>query len=296
MHRICFVILHYLSFEATRDCIDSIHNTFAQSSDFPYHIVVVDNASPNDSYSQLSQHCNDYTDVTLLQAPENLGFAKGNNLGYQYALKTLHADFVIMTNNDTEFHQADFFKVMLDSYEQHHCALIGPDILNINGYHQNPYRPHLLTDQELSRWMRNRRLWLLFLNVDKYLHLTEHIGFFRNFYNKRAAAGRPLDNWQTAQHDVVLQGACILLTPLFTATFNDYAFYPGTFMYCEEDILAFLCNKKGLGIYYTPDLQIIHKESVSTSLSRQTLREKDLFLTRNMLASLKIFQKLRKQP
>lgn len=292
MYHVCFVILHYLSFDITKKCIESIRNTIPQSDRIGYHIIVVDNASPNNSYVQLQEQFRQCPDVILLQARDNLGFAKGNNIGYRYSLDKLHADFVVITNNDTEFVCSAFLEDMLQIYKQAPYALIGPDIFNTNGYHQNPYRTHIITEKELTRWIRNRRIWLVFLFMDKYLHLTSKISFFRKFYNRRAATGRPDQNWMTEQSDVVLHGACIIFTPLFTKACPEYAFYPDTFLYCEEDILALLCSRKGLSICYNPKLQIIHKESVSTNLSHTSLWEKDFFFTQNILKSLKILKKL----
>ena len=295
MYHISFVILHYLSFEVTSACIDSICATYPQTASAAYHIIVVDNASPNDSYQQLLQAYHAAPQITLLHSDRNLGFAKGNNLGYRYALETFHSDFVIIANNDTEFLQPSFLQTMIQTYEKRSCALIGPDILNINGYHQDPYRPHPITDKQLSRWLRNRRLWLAFLRMDSFLHLSKHISFFQTFYQKHALAGMPLETWKEAADNVVLQGACIIFTPLFIQSFPSYAFYPGTYMYCEEDILAYLCEKSNLPIFYTPELQILHKDSASTSLSHTSQWEKDLFLTKNMVDSLKLFRKLRRQ-
>jgi len=292
MYQVCFVILHYLSFDATCACIDSIRSTIPKSDRTSYHIVIVDNASPNESFPQLRTRYRTCSDITLLQTPENLGFARGNNIGYRYALEHLHADFIVIANNDTEFHQHDFLELMIQIYEKTSCALIGPDILNAGGYHQNPYRPRLITGQELSRWIRNRRIWLIFLHIDRILHLSDHISFFHTFYRRRAAEGRPDESWNRTQTDVVLQGACILFTPRFTSVYREYAFYPETFLYCEEDILALLCRRKGLQIRYEPGLQVLHKESVSTSISHASAREKDLFFTRNILRSLRILKKL----
>ncbi len=295
MRHISFVILHYLSFEVTCACIDSICASYPQTDAISWQIIVVDNASPNDSYEQLRQKYHAASHITLLHSDQNLGFAKGNNLGYRYALENFHSDFVIIANNDTEFSQPDFLQTMLQTYERHGCALIGPDILNINGYHQNPYRPHPITGRQLSRWLRNRRLWLAFLRMDTFLHLSEHFSFFRTFYQKRALAGMPLDTWKEAADNVVLQGACIIFTPVFISKFPNNAFYPKTYMYCEEDILAYFCAENHLKTRYAPELQILHRDSASTALSHTSQRERDLFLTENMIRSLKIFRRLRRQ-
>lgn len=292
MYRVCFVILHYLSFEATEACVESVLASIPQTPRLPYHIIVVDNASPNDSYGKLLERYRSHPDVTLLQAPENMGFARGNNLGYRYALEEWHADFVVIANNDTLFAQPDFLERMVLVYERTSCALIGPDICHAAGYHQNPYRARPITREALRRWIRNRRMWLWFLRVDRCLHLSDAFPFFQRFYRWRAAQGRPDGAWEHAQSGVVLQGACILFTPVFCGNFPEHAFYPETFLYCEEDILALLCHRKGLAIQYDPSLKIFHRESVSTRLASSSAWEQDYMFTKRLLESLAIFRKL----
>ena len=63
-------------------------------------------------------------------------------------------------------------------------------------------------------------------------------------------------------------------------------------MYCEEDIIAYLCEKNGLVTMYTPSLKIIHAESASTSANTACKIDKELFVTKNILKSLKILSKL----
>ncbi len=294
MYRISFVILHYISYETTCDCIDSICTLPQAPQKMIYKIIVVDNASSNDSCIKLKKKYGSNEQITFLYAPANLGFAKGNNLGYRYAIEQQQADFVIIANNDTEIHQSDFLSKMIQLYELNSYGILGPDILNVNGFHQSPYRDHVISDSELKRWIRNRSLWLAFLRLNQTLRTYKHTAFIQKYYIRRANAGTcGTSSWSISQWNVVLQGSCIIFSPLYIAASPDYAFYPDTFMYCEEDILAYLCQQKEIPTLYSPELQILHKESVSTRLSAKTDFEKDLFLTVNILKSLKIFRSLR---
>lgn len=299
MYHISFVILHYISYPTTLACIDSILNNYAQTDEITYDIIVVDNGSPNQSLVELKNHyaVSPSSHLHFIKSDTNLGFANGNNLGYQYALQTLKADFVIFANNDTEFHQKEFLSGLVKTYNSNsHPALIGPDIYNIHQFHQSPYRDHIITKKEINRWIRNRSLWLTFLRVDRHLHLSDHISFFQNYYERRSASARGNSAWNTVQKQVVLQGACIIATPVFIETFRDYAFYPETFMYCEEDIIAYLCDRKQLHTLYTPELQVLHKEAVSTSLSISSSSEKEIFLSENIISSLRILKRLYTHP
>ncbi len=293
MYTISFVILHYLSGETTSACIDSILSTYQQSYTYKYNLIIVDNCSPDNSFQYLQCRYQHLDCITFLSAPSNLGFAKGNNLGYIYAIDKLHSDFIIITNNDTIFKQKDFLEILLTKYQTAPCALIGPDILNTGGYHQNPYRNAPVSDSSLKKWIRNRRLWLLYLKLEKLFRLSRWIPVFRRFYESKAVSGST--NWQDEKDGVVLQGACIIFTPQYIQHNPSYAFYPETYMYCEEDILAWLCRQQGLIIRYIPSLQVLHGESVSTELSTGDKLQKDLFLTENILKSLKIFKKLRSE-
>lgn len=97
MTKFSFVILHYNTFTDTIECIDSIKKYIsARSRD----IIVVDNCSPDSSGSLLKLKYAEDDEVQVLMNSENLGFARGNNVGFKYA-KERGADFIVMLNNDT---------------------------------------------------------------------------------------------------------------------------------------------------------------------------------------------------
>ena len=86
------VIVNYQTFELTRDTVNSV-----LGYDYPFSVVVVvvDNASGDDSLARLKDYFKD--DVTFIASGENRGFAAGNNL----ALKDLSSDYVLLLNSDT---------------------------------------------------------------------------------------------------------------------------------------------------------------------------------------------------
>ncbi|MFT3827615.1 MAG: glycosyltransferase family 2 protein [Chitinophagaceae bacterium] len=58
-------------------------------------IVVIDNASTDNSVAFLQQH---YPEVTIIQLSENMGFARGYNEG----LKQVQSDYYVLLNSDVE--------------------------------------------------------------------------------------------------------------------------------------------------------------------------------------------------
>lgn len=86
------VIVNYQTFDLTRDTINSI---FKYSYPFSYEVIVVDNASGDDSLSRLKDYFQDK--VTFIASAENNGFAAGNN----QALRNVDSDYVLLLNSDT---------------------------------------------------------------------------------------------------------------------------------------------------------------------------------------------------
>lgn len=87
------VILNWNGKNDTLGCLTSLLNVDA----LPFEVVVVDNGSTDDSVVTISQR---FPEVTLLKTGENLGYAGGNNVGIEHALKQ-NADLILLLNNDT---------------------------------------------------------------------------------------------------------------------------------------------------------------------------------------------------
>lgn len=95
MERTCdIIIVVWNQKERTRACLDSIIKNTA----VPYRVIIVDNASAEDTRAYLVDFFARHRDKTLLLRQEkNLGFIKGVNK----ALAQAKADYVCLINNDT---------------------------------------------------------------------------------------------------------------------------------------------------------------------------------------------------
>ena len=86
------VIVNYQTFELTKNTINSI---FKYEYTFEYEILVVDNASSDDSLARLKEYFKD--NVTFIASKDNNGFAAGNN----QALRSAKGKYVLLLNSDT---------------------------------------------------------------------------------------------------------------------------------------------------------------------------------------------------
>ena len=62
-----------------------------------------------------SEYENDKT-IEVILSSKNLGFANGNNLGFEYIHKNFDADFVVMLNNDTYLLDDNFNKLVKETF------------------------------------------------------------------------------------------------------------------------------------------------------------------------------------
>ena len=114
------IILNWNGWNDTLECLASLMaNTFQD-----FQVILIDNGSTDDSVQMiiswageenvsLTQHqlkniehpldgikSNNHSRIVLMQSPENLGFARGCNVGLRYAMQ-IGFDYICLLNNDT---------------------------------------------------------------------------------------------------------------------------------------------------------------------------------------------------
>lgn len=285
---IVFVVLNYNVVDITINCIKSIEKNIDTSN---YRIILVDNASSNQSGEKLQHFFLKDKYVVFLKSNENVGFARGNNLGIDLARKEYPAKFICCLNNDTLLHQKNFFEIINHKYEATHPAIIGPRIQLADGQ----YEPIMDPLRSLDEYKRTR---------DKLLHESLYwtviresllkLSFFKFLNDWRhklsgdiASDYRELKNAVDKEKvDIILHGCCLIFTPTFFLHFD--GFHPGTFMYGEEDIIFFLVRSKKMHTLYTPELNIVHLEKKSTSAINKHVIARTRFVKENQIKSLQV--------
>jgi GT2 family glycosyltransferase len=86
------IILNWNNWQSTSLCIESL----IKSKEKNINLIVVDNASEDDSVTNLKAV---YPELVYIQNEENYGFARGCNVGIDYALRK-GARHILLVNND----------------------------------------------------------------------------------------------------------------------------------------------------------------------------------------------------
>ena len=90
------LIVSYNARPLLADCLASL--LASPDAPPPAQIVIVDNASADDTVQYLCQH---HPQLTLIQSPQNVGFAGGNNLGFAHIRQTFpQVKYVALLNQD----------------------------------------------------------------------------------------------------------------------------------------------------------------------------------------------------
>lgn len=275
MDRIAFVILHYKVAEVTDKCIELLHKQ--QYTD--YKIIVVDNYSANGSLEILEEKYLGDDRMRFIPLEKNYGFAKANDIGYLLAKHKYDSDFIVVMNNDVMIYDENFCKKLVDLKLNENTGVIGPDIVNLKEEHQNPLKGCITTKKELKKTIRTVKLKIklipmLYNVVQRNKKVTEDFTFITERKN-----------------NVPLHGACLIFTRHFIDKF-EYAFYPDTFLYGEEELLFYLGRKANLDFLYEPYLKVQHMEDVSTDSVSKNQKDKRMFQLKNSLKSLEIFNSI----
>lgn len=212
-----------------------------------FETLIVDNASPNTSPLSIKEN---FPEIQLIISDKNLGFAGGNNI----ALKQAKGDYILLLNNDTEV-KPDFLDSLVELMESN--KKIG------------------ITSSKILYFYED--------NIIQYAGTSA-----LNPITSRA--GRDGDKEpDTGQHNQIKEtfyphGACMMIRKSVLEEIG--LLYEGYFLYYEEYDFAERVRKAGYKIYYQPNSEIFHKESISTGKNSPLKtyylnRNRVLFLRRN---------------
>lgn len=280
---IVFVILHYLAVEETKQSVEYIRNNVDTDQ---YNIVIVDNASKNGSGREIEEYYRHDKDITIIINSENLGFSRGNNVGFSYAKRIWNPRYIVLMNNDVYLLEKQLLNKLDAEYENSCFAVLGPLIMTADGRCDiNPIRTAPMTKQQVLNDIKiyRRRRWLY-----QYHLVGLRNVFFRVLRGK--AKNRVYKNYIQRTEHAQLHGCFLVFSQRYTERFEGLD--DRTFLFREEAILYKHMLENELNTVYLPDIAVFHKEDAATDQIVRTKRSKALFEVENHLKSLDVLLKV----
>lgn len=188
-----------------------------------------------------------------MRTSSNMGFARGNNKGISY-LRALGINRIFVINNDTLLEDNRYLQKLTSLKYGPNIGMVGTTIVSADGTDHNP-QPVMHADRRTV----SDSIWLFFFRLH---HKLVKLGllsqrFKEPWQNRNSKKLRPSRE--------MLHGAAILFTEHFFEQYD--GFYPGTFLFMEEDILALLCQRTEIRQLYVPSLSMTHKEDGSSKMA-----------------------------
>ena len=254
------VILNYNSSEDTiRLC-----ETLLKQEGTNVEIIIVDNNSSRQDKAKLRILASDR--ITVIENTENLGFARGNNVGIVYARNKLNCDFVFVINSDSLMADNNVIKTLI-SYYSEGVGLISPECY---GFDKKTFQlPYCLSKGNSIKEL----IKVIALVVWQSIKAT---------LNKEWSIHKAMNiQFEPSDFKYIIQGNAYILTPSF---FEHYSMiFPRTFLYLEETALLWYLKKARLSTVYVTEAIVLHKEAGSNKKSN---RKKEEYKAKEMRKSL----------
>jgi GT2 family glycosyltransferase len=239
------LIVNWKSKDFLRKCLISLRSAYVA---IPMEIIVVDGGSFDGCGEMLAK---EFPEVKFVQARENLGFGRSNNLGAQ----SVSSEMVLLLNPDTEVEPTAIHQLLKSFQELPAAGILGARLLNTDGSLQTSCVQSFPTplNQALDANLLRKR-----------------------FPHSSLWGIAALENESAPSEVEAISGACMLMK---TSVFRDVGgFSPEYFMYGEDMDLCRKVNRKGLRVYYVPAARIVHHEggrtqatNFSTVMSRESV-------------------------
>ena len=228
-------------------------------------IVIVDNASTDDSWEKIQALADEKVDV--LRSEKNGGYGSGNNLGVRHAVNVNGADHVLIANPDVKFSE-DCVKALSGVLKRHPELAVAAALMEDEtfGDAKNGWKLHGFWGELFAMGPISRRVFKKWLNYPA-----------SHFEGKKAA-------YVDAVH-----GSMLMVDGRKFLEAGGYD--EGIFLYQEETVLASRFKKLGFKTVLLLNQKYRHEHSVSISKSfqgqidRQKLRNTSvLYYLENYLA------------
>ena len=267
------VIVSYKNFDGTVDFINNQLNKISLS----LKVVVVDNCSDVQQGALMAAACNGICvenenervcsndSIFILPKAENLGFARGNNLGADFLLRNFECEYLLFTNDDILIEDTMVLDKLIECLSNREIGAVGPRVIGVDGNEQSPHH-RVITPMRQLGWK------------------------FLPFLRKKKRTNSEVSGIQVPQssHCYWISGCFFLMK---TADFRAVnGFDPSTFLYAEEVILAERLKGIGKREYFCADTHVVHyggasTQSIQSKKLKKILKESNCIYYRNYLHS-----------
>ena len=246
-----------------------VYKNFAQTLKFiteevvklpqPYKLVVVNNASTEEDMHVLAEaygaqsiedsyvtvDCS--VDKYVICVRENLGYAKGNNLGADFIIRNFKCDYLLFSNDDIIFTMPDVCNKLITCLDKDlSVGAIGPRVVGLDGGDQSPHT-NVITPYRQIAW--------------KLLH----------FLRRKTKGVARQSTKPSSGYCYWVSGAFFMMRT--TDFISISGFDPNTFLYAEEVIIAERLKKIGKQMFFCAETEVLH---LGGSTTDQTFSNKEM--------------------
>ena len=108
--------------------INATYSLFDRGLHYPnMEIIIVDNNSKDEDLRKIKKFCKPYKNIKIIENEQNLGFAKGNNIG----IKQSNGEYILLLNNDTYVAPGAIFSMINQLKNNKKIGVVGPLTNNI---------------------------------------------------------------------------------------------------------------------------------------------------------------------
>lgn len=249
MPDIGIVIVNWNTRERLRRCLETV---FASQGDFSFSVLVVDNASTDNSVAMVRRH---FPDAHVIANDENLGYPRANNVGLRHlgfrdrGAALAHAPrYALLLNPDTELPADALYRMLQFMDSRLDVGAAGPKLILLDGSLDKACRRGFPTPMVsfyhysgLARlFPRNRRFGrynMTFADEDQELEVDSVVGAYMQVRKEAIDAAGLLDE--------------------------------SFFMYGEDLDWALRMKQAGYKIWYYPGVTVRHVKRAASSRSKK---------------------------
>ena len=272
------ILVDYNSLESTLSYIDTCIKALGEKG--TSHIVIVENGNVENAPARLEEKYGsrnilsaegfsqtlyrfsaDGHEIVYCDSGDNLGYAKGNNLGVEIAKAIWDDPYYIISNNDLVFEKPfDLDKASKLFESNPKIGVIGPQVTTPAGVPQSPYK-----------WISAYRRLVIFIQLCSVGNILP--GKVYTKLKSMLCQDLCVDA-STGPYGWVSGCFMLVRASAFQAA---GMFDPYTFLYAEEPILGRRMERAGYSVWFCRELSVIHNHAQTTKsvLSRMKILELD---------------------